>query len=57
MNKTGVFGIGHDADGVLWVDSANFGARRLVAGKWSRGEAAPVAELKLDRGAMRIYGS
>jgi signal transduction histidine kinase/ligand-binding sensor domain-containing protein len=49
MNKTGVFRIGHDAEGVLWVDSANLGAQRLVAGTWSKGETAPVFELTLDR--------
>ncbi|MDP9194850.1 MAG: histidine kinase [Acidobacteriota bacterium] len=57
MNKTGVFRIGHDAEGVLWVDSANFGAQRLLAGEWSKGETAPVFELKLDRAGSFWIGT
>ena len=57
MNKTGVFRIGHDANGVLWVDSANLGAQRLVAGKWLKGESAPVFELELDRAGSFWIGT
>jgi signal transduction histidine kinase/ligand-binding sensor domain-containing protein len=57
MNKTGVFRIGHDAEGVLWVDSANFGAQRLLGGKWSKGEIAPVFALTLDRAGSFWIGT
>lgn len=56
-NKTGVFRIGHDAEGVLWVDSANLGAQRLVAGTWSKGETAPVFALQLDRAGSFWIGT